>query len=157
VGGAKRALRNDQQRENEKREEKRDHKNSRQNFEERSAKGALRNEQQVLRRDGRKQKEERREKRASGRQLDSLHFYMVREGRDGAEKGRALGERTEERKEKQEGKDNHNQDERAAEGNSLVQAWCRKGSRLLGEESIAGNKVRRAVGSKVDGLMQTSK
>ena len=54
---------------------------------------------------------------------------MVQEGRDGAEKGRALGERTEERKEKREGKDNHNQDERAAEGNSSVQAWCRKGSR----------------------------
>ena len=107
--------------------------------------------------DNRKKREEGREKRANGRQLDSLHFYMVREGRDGAEKGRALGERTEERKEKREGKDNHNQDERAAEGNSSVQAWCRKGSRLLGEESIAGNKVRRAVGSKVDGLMQTSK
>ena len=106
--------------------------------------------------ENRKKREERREKRASGRQLDSLHFYMVREGRDGAEKGRTLGERTEERKEKREGKDNHNQDERAAEGNSLVQAWCRKRSRLLGEESIAGNKVRRAVGSKVDGLMQTS-
>ena len=39
---------------------------------------------------------------------------MVREGRDGAEKGRALGEKTDERKEKQEGKDNHNQDEKAA-------------------------------------------
>ena len=77
VGSAKRALRNDQQRENEKREEKIDHKNSRQNFEERSAKGALRNEQQVLRRDGRKQREERREKRANGRQLDSLHFYRA--------------------------------------------------------------------------------
>ena len=108
VGGAKRGLRNDQQRDNEKREEKRDHKNSRQNFEERSAKGALRNEQQLLRRDGRKQKEERREKRASGRQLDSPHIYMIQEGRDGAEKGRALGERTEERKEKREGEDNHN-------------------------------------------------
>ena len=56
----------------------------------------------------REKREERREKRANGRQLDSLHFYMVREGRDGAEKGRALGERTEERKEKREGEDNHN-------------------------------------------------
>ena len=34
------------------------------------------------------------------RQLDALHFYTVPEGRDGGEKGRALGERTEERKEK---------------------------------------------------------
>ena len=47
----------------EKREEKRYHENGSQNFEDRSAKGALRNEQQVLRRDGRKQREERREKR----------------------------------------------------------------------------------------------
>ena len=31
----------------------------------------------VLRRDGRKQREERREKRANGRQLDSLHFYRA--------------------------------------------------------------------------------
>ena len=107
--------------------------------------------------ENRKKREERREKRASGRQLDSLHVYMVREGRDGAEEGRALGERTEERKEKREGKDNHNQDERAAEGNSSVQTWCRQGSRLLGAESIAGNKVRRAVGSKGDGLMQAPK
>ena len=56
----------------------------------------------ILRGDERKQEEERREKRASDRHIDSLHFYMVREGRDGAEKGRALGERTEERKEKRE-------------------------------------------------------
>ena len=77
----------------------------------------------VLRRDGRKQREERREKRANGRQLDSLHFYMVLEGRDGAEKGRALGEMTEERKEQQEERDNHNQDEWAVEGNSSVPEW----------------------------------
>ena len=55
--------------------------------------------------DNRKKREEGREKRANGRQLDSLHFYMVREGRDGAEKGRALGERTKERKEKREERD----------------------------------------------------
>ena len=65
--------------------------------------------------ESREKREERREKRASGRQLDSLHFYMVPKGRDGAEKGRALRERTEERKEKREKTDNHNPDERAAE------------------------------------------
>ena len=37
----------------------------------------------------------------------------VPEGRDGGEKGRALGETREERKEKREERDNHNQDERA--------------------------------------------
>ena len=51
----------------------------------------------VLRRDGRKQREERREKRANGRQIDALHFYKVPEGRDVAEKGRTLGETREER------------------------------------------------------------
>ena len=45
--------------------------------------------------ENRKKREEGREKRANDRQLDSLHFYTVPEGRDGAEKGRALGERTE--------------------------------------------------------------
>ena len=49
--------------------------------------------------ENREKREERREKKAYGRKLDSLKFYMVPEGRDGAEKGRALGERTEERKE----------------------------------------------------------
>ena len=42
------------------------------------------------------------------------------QGRDGAEKGRALGEMTEERKEQQEERDKHNQDEWAVEGNSSV-------------------------------------
>ena len=55
--------------------------------------------------ENREKREERREQRANGRQLDSLHFYMVLEGRDGAENGRALGERTEERKEKREERD----------------------------------------------------
>ena len=50
--------------------------------------------------ENRKKREERREKRASGRQLDSQHFDMVRPGRNGGKKGRALGERTEKRKEK---------------------------------------------------------
>ena len=45
-------------------------------------------------------REEKREKRGNGCKLDSLHFYSDPEGRDGGEKGRALGERTEERKEK---------------------------------------------------------
>ena len=53
-------------------------------------------------------REERREKRDGS----------VPEGRDGREKGRALGETREERKEKREERDNHNQDERAEEGNS---------------------------------------
>ena len=70
-------------------------------------------------------REERREKRDGS----------VPEGRDGGEKGRALGETREERKEKREERDNHNQDERAEEGNSSVPEWCRKGSRLLGAES----------------------
>ena len=72
-------------------------------------------------------REERREKRDGS----------VPEGRDGREKGRALGETREERKEKREERDNHNQDERAEEGNSSVPEWCRKGSRLLGAESMA--------------------
>ena len=78
----------------------------------------------VLRRDGRKQREERREKRANGRQLDSLNFYRVPKGREGAEKSRTLEETRDERKEKREDrekgraqkeerrKDNHNQHER---------------------------------------------
>ena len=58
-------------------------------------------------------REERREKRDGS----------VPEGRDGGEKGRALGETRGERKEKREEKDNHNQDERAEEGNSSVPEW----------------------------------
>ena len=50
-------------------------------------------------------------------------FYMVPEGRDGAEKGRTLGETREERKEKREERDNHNQDEKDAEGRSSVPEW----------------------------------
>ena len=91
----------------------------------------------ILRRDERKQKEERREKRANGRQPDSLNFYRVPEGREGAEKSRTLGETREERKEKQEERDNHNPGERAEESNSSVSEWCRKRSRLLGTESMA--------------------
>ena len=72
-------------------------------------------------------REERREKRDGS----------VPEGRDGGEKGRTLGETREERKEKREERDNHNQDERAEEGNSSVPEWCRKGSRLLGAKSMA--------------------
>ena len=70
--------------------------------------------------ENREKREERRKKKANGRQLVSLHFYIAPEGRDGAEKGRALGEMTEERKEQQEERDNHNQDEWAVEGNSSV-------------------------------------
>ena len=89
----------------------------------------------VLQRDGRKQREERREKRANGRQLDSLHFYKIPEGREGAEKSRTLDETRDERKEKREEKekgraqrearreDKHNQHERADEGNSSVPQW----------------------------------
>ena len=44
-------------------------------------------------------------------------------GRDGGEKGRPLGERRAEHKEKREERDKHNQDERAAEGNSSVPEW----------------------------------
>ena len=87
--------------------------------------------------ENRKKREEGREKRANGRQLDSLHFYTVPEGRNGAEKGRALGKMTEELKKQREERDNHNQDERAAEGNSSVPEWCRQASRLLGAESMA--------------------
>ena len=47
----------------------------------------------------------------------------VPEGRDGGEKGRPLGERREERKEKREERDKHNQDERAEEGNSSIPEW----------------------------------
>ena len=61
----------------------------------------------------------------------------VPKGRDGREKSLALGDTREERKEKREERDNHNQDERAEEGNSSVPEWCRKGSRLLGAESMA--------------------
>ena len=91
----------------------------------------------ILRRDERKQKEERREKRANGRQPDSLNFYKVPEGREGPEKSRTLREAREERKEKQEERDNHNPDERAEESNSSVSEWCRKRSRLLGTEPMA--------------------
>ena len=78
----------------------------------------------VLQRDGRKQREERREKRANGRHLDSLHFYQMPKRRKGAEKSRTLEETRDERKEKREDrekgraqkeerrKDNHNQHER---------------------------------------------
>ena len=62
---------------------------------------------------------------------------MVPEGRDGAEKGRALGETREERQEKREETDNHNEDERAEEGNSSVPEWCRQAPRLLGAEPMA--------------------
>ena len=55
---------------------------------------------------------------------------MVLQGRDGAEKGQALGERTEERKEKREKTDNHNQDERAAEGNN---EWAVEGNSSVPE------------------------
>ena len=61
----------------------------------------------------------------------------VPEGRDGREKSPALGDTREERKEKREERDNQYQDERAEEGNSSVPEWCRKGSRLLGAESMA--------------------
>ena len=79
-------------------------------------------------------KEQQREKREKRREKRD---GSVPEGRDGREKGRALGETREERKEKREERDNHNQDERAEEGNSSVPEWCRKGSRLLGAESMA--------------------
>ena len=91
----------------------------------------------ILRRDERKQKEERREKRANGRQPDSLNFNKVPEGREILEKSRTLRETREERKEKQEERDNHNPDERAEESNSSVSEWCRKRSRLLGTEPMA--------------------
>ena len=87
--------------------------------------------------ENREKREERREKKANGRHLDSLYFYMVSRGRGGAEKGRALEEMTEERKEQREERDNHIQEERAAEGNSSVPEWCRQASKLLGAESIA--------------------
>ena len=58
--------------------------------------------------------------------LDSLHFYQMPKRRKGAEKSRTLGETREERKEKREERDNHNPDERAAEGNSSVPEWYRK-------------------------------
>ena len=88
---------------------------------------------------GKEQQREKREKRREKRD------GSVPEGRDGREKGRALGETREERKEKREERDNHNQDERAEEGNSSVPEWCRKGSRLLGagEEAMASCKVPR--------------
>ena len=70
--------------------------------------------------ENREKREERRENKANDRQLDSLHFYTAPEGRDGAEKGRALGEMTEERNEQQEERDNHNQDDSAVEGHSSV-------------------------------------
>ena len=61
----------------------------------------------------------------------------VPEERDGREKSPALEDTREERKEKREERDNHNQDERAEEGNSSVPEWCRQASRLLGAESMA--------------------
>ena len=54
------------------------------------------------REESREKREEKREKRENRRKLDPLHFYKVLEGRDGREKGRALGETREERKEKRE-------------------------------------------------------
>ena len=79
----------------------------------------------TAREEGKEKREERRE--------------MVRSQKGGMveKKGRALGETREERKEKREERDNHNEDERAAESNSSVPGWCRKGSRLLGAESMA--------------------
>ena len=80
-------------------------------------------------------KTERREKRANGRQLDSLHFYRVPEGREGAEKSQTLDETRDERKQKREERekgrarrdarreDKNNQHERADEGNRSVPQW----------------------------------
>ena len=48
---------------------------------------------------------------------------MVPEGRDGAEKGRTLGETREERKEKREERDKHDQDERVEGRNGSVLEW----------------------------------
>ena len=62
-----------------------------------------------------KQQQQQQEKRQQQPPARFTAFHMVPQGRDGAEKGRALGERTEERKEKREKTDNHNPDERAAE------------------------------------------
>ena len=56
----------------------------------------------VLQRDGRKQSEERREKRANGRQLNSQHCYKIPEGRVDAEKSRTQEDTRDERKEKRE-------------------------------------------------------
>ena len=80
---------------------------------------------------------ERREQRANGRQLDSLNFYRVPKGREGAEKSRTLEETREEHKEKREERYYHNPDERAEEGNDSVPEWCRKRSRLLARRSMA--------------------
>ena len=84
-----------------------------------------------------KQREERREKRAHGRQLDSMNFCRIPKRREGAKKSRTLEETREEHKEKREERDYHNPDERAEEGNDSVPEWCRKRSRLLGTESMA--------------------
>ena len=52
-------------------------------------------------------------------EITPKHAHVTdRNGRDCREKGRALGATREERKEKREEKYNHNQDERAEEGNS---------------------------------------
>ena len=51
--------------------------------------------------ESRQKREEKRERRGNARKLGSLHFYSVPDGRDCREKGRALGERTEESKVKQ--------------------------------------------------------
>ena len=54
--------------------------------------------------EGEEQTQERRARRAERKncKLDSLHFYRVADGRDGREKGRALGETRQDRKEKRE-------------------------------------------------------
>ena len=83
--------------------------------------------------------EENREKREESK-LPQARFTAFLHGPTRAgwcRKGSGPRRETEERKETREEIDNHNQDERAAEGNSSVQEWCRKGSRLLGAESMA--------------------
>ena len=82
-----------------------------------------------------KQSEERREKNANGRQLNSQHCYKIPERRVDAEKSRTQEDTRDERKEKREERDegraqkearredNHNQHERADEGNSSVPQW----------------------------------
>ena len=59
--------------------------------------------------ESREKREETREKRENRRNLDSLHFYTVPEGRDGREKGRPLGEQREERR----GKSAENREKRS--------------------------------------------
>ena len=91
----------------------------------------------------REQREERREKREEKREKRD---GAVPEGRDGGEKGRPLGERREERREKREERDKHNQDERAAEGNSSVPEWRGTGSSGLAAGGMAGGEGRRDKG-----------